>query len=170
MVGGMRAIDHPSPIARPFRTTTMHRPASVQGRICAILALLVLSGTAKARLGDTYEQLVKRYGAPVSRSKDTWDFERNGIDVSARMFEGRCFRMHCWRKGGLTTEQAFAIINASCAGPVTWVSRDTKPRDDDVMPVHNFQSSDGRIQASYFGEHVILIVPAVQAKANAEAK
>ncbi|WP_395740569.1 hypothetical protein [Prosthecobacter sp.] len=57
----------------------------------ALLTLLCLSSAALARIGETQDECIRRYGEPVQRDADkTLSFRKSGIAVTCTFLEGRC--------------------------------------------------------------------------------
>ena len=91
-------------------------------RLWIIILIIGIAGTAFGRLGDTENQLTKRYGKPVSIRPggkfnpyfEKWlDFRTQGVAVSCGIHEGKCVTIQYNRESGFKNAEftGFKMFN-----------------------------------------------------------
>ena len=105
--------------------------------VLSLLLVLGLSVTSFARIGETMEEAVKRYGEVVRRETiQGWEFylfEKNGFHILAHFQDGKIDRILYNRESGekLTHEEIDTFLKANNRGrlmnedlPYIWVGKD----------------------------------------------
>ncbi len=90
---------------------------------------LGLLGSAFARLGETEQQLVKRFGEPKSRNQHKiiaqgkfielgpqLRFVEGDWNIACEMIDGRCMRITYSKRGDWTEEQVQLVLNGNAQG------------------------------------------------------
>lgn len=98
-----------------------------------LIILLALCSVASARLGETREELVARYGAVRQETNHatiiqgrtqimgpSFQFSKDEWLVRCDMIDGRCVRISYARKGGWSQEQIEATLNENSQG-IVWM-------------------------------------------------
>jgi hypothetical protein len=57
--------------------------------LLSLLAAISFNAPASARLGETTAECTERYGSAVEKKGDECVFEKNGLRITVRFFEGR---------------------------------------------------------------------------------
>jgi hypothetical protein len=94
-----------------------------------LILVIAFAGTAVARLGDTDNQLIKRYGYPVSVRpggkydpyfEKFMDFEKEGIAISCGIHAGKCVTIEYKREKGFNSLEfeGFKGLNHAGSGVV----------------------------------------------------
>jgi hypothetical protein len=87
-----------------------------------IILIIGIAGTAFGRLGDTENQLTKRYGKPTSIRPggkfnpyfDKWlDFQKQGVAISCGIHDGKCVTIQYNRESGFKNAEfvGFKMFN-----------------------------------------------------------
>jgi hypothetical protein len=101
-------------------------------RFWTFILVVIITGSAFGRLGDTEKQLTARYGKPVSvRPGGKYnpyfdkliDFQKEGIAISCGLHAGRCVTIQYTRDTGFKTLEfeGFTLLNR--VGPPVLVQR-----------------------------------------------
>jgi hypothetical protein len=101
-------------------------------RFWTFILVVIITGSAFGRLGDTEKQLTARYGKPVSvRPGGKYnpyfdkliDFQKEGIAISCGVHAGRCVTIQYTRDTGFKTLEfeGFTLLNR--VGPPVLVQR-----------------------------------------------
>jgi hypothetical protein len=101
-------------------------------RFWTFILVVIITGSAFGRLGDTEKQLTARYGKPVSvRPGGKYnpyfdkliDFQKEGIAISCGLHGGRCVTIQYTRDTGFKTLEfeGFTLLNR--VGPPVLVQR-----------------------------------------------
>jgi hypothetical protein len=101
-------------------------------RFWTFILVVIITGSAFGRLGDTEKQLTARYGKPVSvRPGGKYnpyfdkliDFQKEGIAISCGLHAGRCVMSQYTRDTGFKTLEfeGFTLLNR--VGPPVLVQR-----------------------------------------------
>ena len=145
---------------------------------CAFFALM--GSPLVGRVGETAEQLMKRFGPPSSRgihramaqgrSYDlgpTFVFRQNDWEISCDLVDGRCVRIIFTKIGEWTEEHFQTVLNANSQGE-KW-TEDIKPGLKQMA--REWKRRDGAIANWASRGGMTITVPAYErAKSIAEAK
>ena len=101
------------------------------------LLLLGLSVTSFARIGETMDEAVKRYGEVVHHGnvhgEEVYSFTKNGFNILAHFYEGKIDRIIYSKesRGKLTDEEINTFVRANNHGrpmnedlPYIWIGKD----------------------------------------------
>ncbi|MCW1922410.1 hypothetical protein OKA05_07580 [Luteolibacter arcticus] len=88
----------------------------------SMLVLLLFSTVVSANIGESKEELIKRYG-DAKGSGDTLSFEKDGLRVVATLWKGKCSMIMFWLIGEgdappqrkFTSEETEAILSRNPA-------------------------------------------------------
>jgi hypothetical protein len=142
--------------------------------------LICFSSTARARLGETENELIKRFGSPTSRGSHSASFEGRRYDlgptmrfrqddwsISCDLIDGRCVRVSYGKTGSWTQDQISAVLNANAQGD-KWTET-TAPNVKGIA--RTWKRGDGAIASWNVVAGLTMTSPVYErAKAVAEAK
>src|SRR5688572_19814527 len=118
------------------------------------IAFLFVSGISHARIGETIEQCVERYGKPtLGETNEKWkSFERNGIRISIDFSDRIAVQVHYSSKkllGKLTDEQVQELLKIYADGK-KWETLDIGL---DGISKKEYKRADGAIFATWEYAH-----------------
>lgn len=118
------------------------------------LYLLLLTSTSYARLGETENQLIERFGAPVLRAKHQIIAQGKMIDLGPRLLfregdwriacdliDGKCARITYTKPGDWTEDQVQLVLSNNAQG-AKW-SETSKPGAAKML--RDWKRSDGSV-------------------------
>jgi len=118
-----------------------------------IIMLFALSLTANARIGETYQQLVVRYGSPIVplSDKGVVDFAFNGMSIRAVIRNGICAMESYTTKEEMTEDERAIILTANEGGNV-WIFS-----DPDAHTIYQWKRKDARAYGLQMDRHTLAI-------------
>jgi hypothetical protein len=138
------------------------------------LAVLMLATTSYARIGETFEECVDRYGEPVNIVQETKQayFEVGGLLIGAGFFEGKCDFLYFSKSklNGLGIGEKFSNTELTV---LMEASSDGQPWDkmNSSFGALMWQSDELDCFARYDSlEHYLIIATKDYMKREAEAK
>src|SRR5215204_1744652 len=98
----------------------------MKGIVLSALVVLLITAPAVARVGETLDECVQRYGPMIERrpaklsasDPDVMVFSKAGITVAVEFKEGKAWHL-TFRKTALTAGEIEAVITAN-AGATIW--------------------------------------------------
>lgn len=148
-------------------------------RYVGIIALIGLVTPVFARIGETEDQLLKRFGEPTSRSRQihraqgrsydlgpTLDFKQEDWRISCDLIDGRCARIVYVKTNQWTEAHFQTVLNANTQGG-TWTEM-SKPGITAML--RQWKRSDGGVARWSIGSMTITVPAYERAVAVAEAK
>ncbi len=94
----------------------------------ALFVAITLTSAASARIGETEEECIKRYGAPVSpparAKKDTIYFEKNQFQIQCGFRESMCWSISYVQDGKFEIDVIKGLL-ASNGGSESWEPKGT---------------------------------------------
>jgi hypothetical protein len=130
--------------------------------IFAVLALTI--APVEARIGETLEQCVSRYGEPVSKANGLILFQKSGIVIAvASFFEGRVDSIGFKKISGdpLSATELKELLDANSGGQ-TWKKG--------ALGADVLLSQDGELTAKYTDSERTLVIATVRKLARDAAK
>lgn len=148
------------------------------------IALFFMTATAQARLGETEQEMVDRFGKPMQRGEHTviaqgksWvlgptvHFRQEDWQISADLVDGRCVRIAYSKRGDWTEEQVQLVLGSNSQG-IKWTET-SKPNTKKIE--RSWRRNDGALAGWSTLGSIRMVVPAydrakqvVEAKAKAE--
>ena len=134
----------------------------------ALLTLLALSGSAEARIGETLDQCIYRYGSSIGHySVDQVRFNRGHIYITVHVRDHHSIREDFAPEAGATLSDAqiHAILEDNAEGhhwevvgetatKVNLIRTDGHARAEVAKP--NYQANEGRIKLTTTGAELII--------------
>jgi hypothetical protein len=139
--------------------------------ILLILAAMALALPAHARLGETEDQCIARYGAPTSPAVDNNDngvpthemfFQKDGYAITVNFLNGKAGTVQFWKKD-ISHDDINALLEANAQGG-TWAVDDSPDYSGDA-----WHRNDGA-EARAILNDITFISPEMQAAFDAARK
>jgi hypothetical protein len=121
----------------------------------AAATFLIAATAAEARLGETEQQLIERFGPPKLRGQHSiiaqgkivplgakLHFREGDWTIACDLIDGRCLRIHYSKPGDWTDDQMTAVLGANNQG-AQWIEITTKPHLAKLK--RTWRRSDGSI-------------------------
>lgn len=140
--------------------------------LVACTIVLLASVSAYARIGETLEQCIERYGDPLKNDSSNAMFSKAGVYVYAHFFEGKA-DMITFRKieedvlerpVELSQTEINVLLSSNGQGH-EWAKQNSPSMDSD------WKTDDGKVLAHYtFMDHVLIVATAEYMARAAAAK
>lgn len=145
-----------------------------------LLAFIAFPFYVYGRLGETEQELVARFGPPVSRAREVTltqskiiefgsklIFRQGDWTIESVMIEGRCAREEYWKAGEWTEDQFVTVLTSNAQGE-KWTDL-SKAMTKGLM--REWHRGDGATAVWSIGTHMMVTHPAyVRAKKRVEDK
>ncbi len=121
-----------------------------------LIAVLFCTVTAEARLGETSDQCIERYGQPVIRKDDYLIFKtQSGIVVKTIFKAGRCVCIVYRKADEDFTEEQLSVLLKSNTGNG---DLDTWKLDENIESKKQFMGSWKTYKCLFYGEDKMIII------------
>ena len=132
-------------------------------KLIVLAACMVIASAVQARLGETYDQCIERYGQPVSDNGKTYEFKKPPFNVSVTFRDNRAVAVFYQKPGSIIGEhiqktEVLTILDAN-KSKWQWVEYDCpEPYKDQHYLDDLWKRSDGAIACYQHSTRMLVIV------------
>ena len=96
--------------------------------LTGLLVAILFHFNAHARLGETMEEAITRYGEPLEKTEKLAHFQKDGYDIYLQFFNGKCWCITIGAAGEkrLSTEESDVFRSKNKPDGFTWKYRGTE--------------------------------------------